>query len=211
MNILEGIVMGLLLSLIIGPVFFALVQSSIVNGFKYAVAMASGILVSDSIYVVVTYSGVSALSNSPNAVTWLGYFGGLFLIGFGIATFIKKGVKRSNTRGLPLGKPKLSIGFAKGFSLNGINPFVLLFWASIAGLVQLKENYSTPDVYGYYLGILLTSFVVDILKAYGAHKIKRYITERLMMYLNRGVAVLLIAFGVRLIKYAFDSQNLISQ
>lgn len=205
MNILEGIGMGLLLSLIVGPVFFALIQNSISNGFKYAVAMALGILVSDSIYVVLSYSGVSAIARSSQMETWLGYAGGAFMIGFGIVSFIKKGLKRPNTAGVTLAKAKKRIGFLKGFSLNGINPFVLLFWASIAGLVQLKDDYTTADVWGYYLGILITVFIVDVAKAYGANKIKRYITAKLMMYLNRGVALILVAFGIRLIIFAINN------
>ena len=206
MNTLEGIVMGLLLSLIIGPVFFALIQNSITNGFKYAVAMAGGVISSDAVYVVLSYSGVSALAGYPNIEIWLGYFGGAFLIGFGVISFFKKGMERPNTGGLAFNQPRKRIGFLKGFSLNGINPFVLLFWASIAGLVQLKDEYTTLDIWGYYLGILVTVFFIDVAKAYGAHKIKRFITPKLMMYLNRGVAIVLIGFGIRLLKFAFDSQ-----
>jgi threonine/homoserine/homoserine lactone efflux protein len=207
MNVLEGIGMGLLLSLIIGPVFFALIQNSITKGFKYAVAMATGVILSDAVYVFISYFGVSALARSPNIEIWLGYLGGAFLIGFGIVSFFKKGMKRPNSGGLATDQPRKRIGFLKGFSLNGINPFVLLFWASIAGLVQLRDDYTTLDIWGYYLGILITVFSIDVAKAYGAHKIKRFITARLMMYLNRGVAIVLIGFGIRLIKFAMESQG----
>lgn len=197
--------MGLLLSLIIGPVFFALIQNSITKGFKYAVAMASGVILSDALYVVISYFGVSLLARSPNIEIWLGYFGGAFLIGFGIMSFFKKGMNRPNSGGIVFNQPRKRIGFLKGFSLNGINPFVLLFWASIAGLVKLREDFTTLDIWGYYLGILITVFTIDVIKAYGAQKIKRFITARLMMYLNRGVAIILIGFGIRLLKFAMES------
>jgi len=207
MNVLEGIGMGLLLSLIIGPVFFALIQNSITKGFKYAVAMAAGVILSDAIYVFISYFGVSALSRFPNIEIWLGYLGGAFLIGFGIVSFFKKGMVRPNSGGLAFSPPRKRIGFLKGFSLNGINPFVLLFWASIAGLVQLRDDFTSLDIWGYYLGILVTVFSIDVAKAYGAQKIKRFITARLMMYLNRGVAIVLIGFGIRLLKFALESQG----
>lgn len=205
MNVLEGIGMGLLLSLIIGPVFFALIQNSILKGFKYAVAMAAGVIFSDALYVVISYFGVSALARSPNIEIWLGYLGGAFLIGFGIVSFFKKGMERPNSGGIAINEPKKRFGFLKGFSLNGINPFVLLFWGSIAGLVQLRDDFTTLDIWGYYLGILITVFCIDVAKAYGAQKIKRFITARLMMYLNRGVAIVLIGFGIRLLKFAMES------
>ncbi|WP_143960380.1 LysE family translocator [Litoribacter populi] len=206
MNVIEGIGMGLVLSLIIGPVFFALIQNSMEKGFKYAVAMAAGILVSDSLYVLLTYFGVSMITNNPMVEMILGFVGGGFLIAFGVLTFMKKGVDRPNTGGFPKtqNRPMKRKGFAKGFSLNGINPFVLLFWTSIAGLVRLKDNFGTVDIVGYYLGILLTVFLVDILKAYSANKLRTFITPKVMQILNRVVAVVLFGFGIRLIVFAAE-------
>ncbi|MBS9522869.1 LysE family translocator [Litoribacter ruber] len=207
MNVIEGIGMGLVLSLIIGPVFFALIQSSIEKGFRYAVAMAAGILLSDSLYVLLTYFGVSLITNNPMVEMVLGFVGGGFLVAFGVLTFMKKGMGRPNTGGFPKSKkrPMKRKGFAKGFSLNGVNPFVLLFWTSIAGLVHLKDGFGALDVVGYYLGILLTVFLIDVLKAYSATKLRTFITPKIMQLLNKVVAVALVGFGIRLIVFAAEA------
>jgi threonine/homoserine/homoserine lactone efflux protein len=206
---LEGIGMGVVLSLIIGPVFFALIQNSIENGFRHSIFMALGILLSDSIYVLISYFGVSFLAGNPYFNVILGYLGGSILIGFGVFSFVKKGMDRPSTGGVVSGKPKRRTGFFKGLGLNGVNPFVLLFWVSVAGLVNLKENYGSWDKAVYYVAVLVTVFAIDLLKAYLAETLSKYITASLMLKLNRTVAVLLVIFGIRLIGYAIVQHKLI--
>jgi len=205
LSLLEGIGMGLVLSMIVGPVFFALIQHSIEYGFKHAMFMAMGILFSDTVYVLISHFGVSYMVNNPTVKLSLGYAGGAIMIGFGIVSFVKKGIQRPNSGGIPMQElPRKRKGFFKGLSLNGVNPFVLLFWISVAGLVQVKKNYTDSDVFLYYAGVLTTVFSIDLLKVYIAKQLRKYITPKLMMNINRVVAVVLVIFGVRLLKFAIE-------
>lgn len=203
--LLEGLSMGLLLSVIVGPVFFTLITNSLQHGFRYAMVLALGILVSDSLYVALTYFGISFLADATMFELVLGYVGGAILMGFGISSLLKKEVSRPNTGGIELPQSKRRTAFAKGFSINGINPFVLLFWISIASLVNLKEDWTGSQVLLYYLGILLTVFSVDLLKAFVAKQLSRFITPSLMWYLNKGVGLVMIFFGIRMIWLTYFS------
>lgn len=200
----EGVYMGLLLSAMIGPVFFTLIQNSLESGFKYAMVLALGILSSDFLYVIVTYFGISFLAKFPNFEWYLAIFGGVILVGFGISNFWKKVAERPSTGGIPFRKLKKRKAFFKGFSINGINPFVLLFWISIAGLVTIKNDFDKVDIISYYFGILATVFCFDLLKAFIAKKLKRLITPKIMWILNRVVGVLLVFYGFRLFWHAFN-------
>jgi threonine/homoserine/homoserine lactone efflux protein len=204
----EGISMGLVLSAMIGPVFFALIQNSLEHGFRYAAVLALGILLSDLIYVVVTYFSISLLAQYPFFEIGLGYAGGAVLIGFGISTILKKNKNRPNSGGIPLPKSKKRTGFMKGFGINGVNPFVLLFWISIAGLVNLKSEYRRIDIWLYYAGILLTVFSIDLLKAFVAKQLSGFVTPKLMSKLNILVGLVLIFFGSKLVKFAWEKQVL---
>lgn len=204
--LIEGISMGLLLSVMIGPVFFTLIQNSIENGFRHTVVLALGILSSDLIYVVITFFGVSLLAQNPLFEVILGYVGGAVLIGFGISAYFKKNTGRISSGGLTIPKAKKTTGFLKGFGINGINPFVMLFWISIAGLVNLKNDFKKADIVLYYFGILFTVFSIDLLKAYIAKQLKSFVTPRLMKKLNIAVAIVLVIFGLRLIKFAWERQ-----
>ncbi|EAZ79070.2 LysE family translocator [Algoriphagus machipongonensis] len=197
--LIEGLSMGLLLSALVGPVFFTLIQSSLEHGFRYAATLALGILSSDSFYVLLTYFGVSYLSGATYFQEVLGYSGGLILIGFGISSLVKKNPVRPNTGGILIPQVKKRSAFIKGFSINGINPFVLLFWISIASIVQMKKSFDQGDVMVYYLGILGTVFCIDLIKAYVAKQLSHLVTPKMMNGLNKVVGTIMIGFGVRML------------
>ncbi|WP_075352359.1 LysE family translocator [Algoriphagus marinus] len=195
----EGFSVGLLLSALIGPVFFALIQASLTNGFRYAATLATGILASDLIYVLITFFGIKFIAGFESFQTYLGYGGGLILIGFGISSILKKKVNRPNSGGIDLPRAKKRTAFAKGFGINGINPFVMLFWISIASVVQLKESFTQRDFLLYYVGILGTVFLIDLLKAFIAKQLAPLVTDRVLFWLNKAVGVLMIGYGIRMI------------
>jgi len=200
--LLEGVSMGLLLSAMIGPVFFTLIQSSLENGFRYATMVALGILTSDTLYVLLTFFGIKFLAEATYFEAILGYVGGAILIGFGVSYLVKRQTDKPDASLEEGRKAKKSSAFLKGFSINGINPFVLLFWISIASLVHLKESYEAMDVWLYYTGILVTVFSIDLTKAYIAKKLSQFVTPRFMFWLNKAVGVAMIGFGFRLIWFA---------
>ncbi len=191
--------MGLVLSAMIGPVFFSLVQGSLQHGFRYSAALAFGVLVSDSLYVVATYFGLQIFSETDFFEMILGCLGGLILIGFGIKSLLKRSVDRISTGGITLPKAKKRSAFAKGFGINGVNPFVMLFWISIVGIVEQKESFQSIDIALYYVGILLTVFAIDLLKALVAKQMARWVTPRVMWVLNKLVGLIIIGFGLRMI------------
>lgn len=197
--ILDGITMGFLLSLMVGPVFFMLITTSMENGFRFAAVLALGILVSDLVYVLITYFGVNFLAQYPLIEKALGYVGGCILIGFGISFWRKKVIDRPNSGGLMTEKIKKRTAFAKGFGVNGVNPFVMLFWISIASLVSSKNDWDSGDRFFYYFGLLLTVFGIDLGKAFVAGKLAHLMTPRLRGFLNKGVGILICYFWVKMI------------
>lgn len=201
--LLEGVSMGLLLSAMIGPVFFTLIQSSLEKGFRYASMVALGILSSDTLYVLLTFFGIKFLATAAYFESVLGYVGGAILIGFGVSYLTKKQLAKpeSNLEGVQ--RTRKRSAFLKGFSINGINPFVLLFWISIASLVHVKESFDSADVWLYYSATLLTVFSIDLIKAYIAKKLSQFVTPKFMFWLNKAVGVAMIGFGIRLIWFAF--------
>jgi threonine/homoserine/homoserine lactone efflux protein len=195
----EGISMGLLLSAIVGPVFFTLIQNSMEHGFRYSAMLAFGILLSDTIYVILTFFGTKFLADTTYFEMVLGYVGGTILVGFGISSLLRKQMSRPNTGGFEITIQRKRTAFAKGFGVNGVNPFVLLFWISIASLVSLKTDWSGGQILNYYSGILITVFAIDLLKAFTAKQLSHLMTPRLMWLLKKFVGLVMIFFGFRMI------------
>lgn len=195
--------MGLLLSLMVGPVFFTMITASMEQGFRIATILALGVFVSDLIYVIITYFGVNLLTQYPLIEQALGYLGGSVLIGLGISFWRKKVLNRPNSGGIPFPKSKKRTAFIKGFGINGINPFVMLFWISIASMINLKSEWNESAHFFYYFGLLFTVFVIDLGKAYVAGKLAHLMTPKLRGILNKGVGVLICYFGVKMIWTTF--------
>lgn len=206
----NGLLFGVLLALLIGPVFFALIQTSIEKGFAAGAGMATGIALSDALYVGIASIGVASLAENKDFQVWLGFAGGSIMLLFGLFTFWKKVAPLQDLPG-EAGSGTLIKQLVKGFMLNGINPFVLLFWVGIASMVNLNYNYSLPEEIVFFSAIVATVFLLDLVKSYVANKLRNILSFRFMIWMNRVVGIALILFSFRLFYFALDSINVLTQ
>jgi threonine/homoserine/homoserine lactone efflux protein len=200
-TLLSGIATGLLIAILPGPVFFSLLKTSLNQGFRNGLFVAIGIALSDILYIIVTQKGLSALMGEAYVTALMGYAGGGLLIIVGISAFVLK--VSDQTRDLGRGKGYFR-SFSRGFLINLINPFVLLFWISTVSLVSLGDGYTDAERFSYFTTAVATIFLSDLLKAYTAMRLSRWITPKMLMYINKVSGVALIVFGLRLIYFAFS-------
>lgn len=206
----NGFLFGLLLALLIGPVFFALIQTSIEKGFAAGTSMAVGIALSDSLYVFIASLGVSALTASKDFQVWLGFAGGTIMLLFGLVNCFKKAVAPKDRKEVEE-KGGLHKQFVKGFMLNGVNPFVLLFWIGIASMLKLNYSYSLTQEVTFFSAIILTVFLLDLVKSFVAYKLRRLLSQRFMLWMNRIVGIALLLFSFRLFYFAFEALALLPE
>lgn len=199
--VLNGLLYGLLLCVLIGPVFFALIQNAIEKGFYSGVFMAMGIAISDAFYITITYLGISQLTSNERFNQWLGGVGGLILVGFGVF-YLFKPVPTKGLKQLHQESTKWFQQILKGFLLNGVNPFVLFFWIGIVSNVSL--DYTTQEAITFFIILVSTVFIVDVIKSYFAVKLSEIVTPRFMRIMNRVVGIALILFSLRLFNYVFQ-------
>ena len=86
--------------------------------------------------------------------------------------------------------------------MNGVNPFVLFFWIGIVSNVSL--DYTTNEAITFFIILVGTVFIVDVLKSYFAVKLSEIVTPRFMKIMNRAVGVALILFSLRLFNFVFE-------
>lgn len=201
--LLEGIKVGLILSFMIGPIFFALVQTSVDEGFRAGMMVAVGIWVSDTSYVLGVYFGVSLLANVVNTQTFtltLGIAGSILLTIFGLATLltIPKGLLTNTLPEYKRSSSYLSL-FIKGFLINTINPFTVFFWTSLMGSVVIKDGFNGTQAFVFFAGVLGTIVVTDLLKVFLAKRIRYSLRPVHLLWLRRISGAALIAFGVVLL------------
>ncbi len=198
--IINGFLFGLLLCVLIGPVFFALIQNAIEKGFWSGFFMAVGIAVSDSIYIVVTYLGISQLVDNPAFNMWLGGIGGGIMLVFGVV-YLLKPVPQKGLKQLHQQDTNCFQQIMKGFLLNGINPFVLFFWLGIISKVTLDFEYSDNEAVIFFVVLIATVFLADVTKSHFATKLSEIVTPRFIKIMNRVVGIALILFSMRLFNF----------
>lgn len=200
---LNGVKFGLVLAFLIGPVFFAIIQTSIEKGFWKGVIVALGVSASDILCVLISYFGLAQLITEPRFRIQLAYVGGIILLGFGLYYLLIKGRKKLATgREMDTNKPHYRY-FLKGFVINGFSPSVLMFWIGTLSLVSIDFGYTRgSEFFIFFVALLCTVLITDIVKAYLAGKLGRLITPGVLRFLNLGLGLVLFGFGLRLIFYA---------
>jgi threonine/homoserine/homoserine lactone efflux protein len=205
--LLSGIASGLLLAVLIGPVFFALLQTSIERGFRSGVLLAVGVSLSDAVCAALCFLGYSQLNITESFHESLAIFGGLILIGFGISTLLKKPALHAQTDIRAGGRPGTYRYVFKGFALNSINPSVLLFWAAMVTLASVQHGYHGTQIGVFLCSIILTVLSTDVAKAYVATRLRSYLSLTLMAWMNRSVGVAMVGFGIKLFMTGFSMES----
>lgn len=194
--LISGLLLGLLLAVLAGPVFFLIMNVSLHKGFTYAAYIASGVLLSDVIFIFIAYFGSNFILLLSENRFWAGIGSAILLAGFGIALVVKKTDIPGEAITLQDKLTAPYIYILKGFMINAMNPTVLFFWIGVAGSVSVKEEYTVQHLLVFYSTILITIFGTDLLKAYIAHRIKKFMTARVLVFLNRLCGITLIGFAI---------------
>lgn len=207
--IVSGLTLGFVLSLLVGPVFFLLIDTSIKKGFKRAVWLATGVLLSDAFYIVITYFSSTAMGLMNNYQLEIGWAGGILLIAFGIVTILKKPHIKSSELDLAEHGSSLWKEVLKGFIMNFLNPFVLIFWLGVSGSVSAGKSFTYMHTVIFFIAVLSTVFLTDVLKAWTASKLRAFLKPNLLIWVNRVSGTGLFLFGVRMIyKMVFSAEEL---
>ena len=194
--IVEGILFGLTLTILLGPIFIVLIQSSLENGSRAGLIAASGIWFSDIVIVVLSLKFVQNISpyvQSKGFVLWVGLIGGAVLIGVGIVTLFKKAV--INFKGEPMGKSGIFSYWIKGFMVNTVNPFTFIFWLSTITTFVAKRQLNNLESSLFVGSIIFTIIVTDSIKVFLAKVIRKRITTEKLTLINKIAGSALIIFG----------------
>jgi threonine/homoserine/homoserine lactone efflux protein len=192
----SGISFGLLLAIMLGPVFFTLLQTSLHEGFRAGTHLALGVMLSDAAVIAACYFFASLLKTMDSHHKIMSIVGGVLMIGFGVFNFFHK----IKLKEVDDDKKTVHTQFIlKGFLLNLLNPAVFFFWLGVVGLIKSREEYK-PIHEAIFLGATITTvFSTDLLKSYVANRIKNILKPNVMVWINRAIGVVLVGFGVSML------------
>jgi len=200
--ILNGIVSGVVLAFLIGPVFFAIIQTSIERGFWSGFFVAAGASLSDILYITVVYLGLTQFIEAENFSQYLAYGGGIVLLLFGLYYLFIKSKRLTNFDPEKVHTRSWFRLLSKGFIINGLSPMVLFFWIATVSVATTQFGYTTKnEVIVFFASIVATVFSTDVLKAKLADKLRLMITPKVIRIMNFVLGILLILFAGRLILF----------
>ena len=204
--LLWAILISLFLTAIVnmGPSFIVLIQTSLHRGFRSAAWFVTGIILNDALIVslcILTSVQVVMHSSREAALACIG--AGVIILLFGIFTFRRKVKDREEMiakRSKELmkdqdKKPAWFVFLGKGFVFNILNPFVWLFWFSAVAIVAGNmggKKLSTVVFFGIILG---ATYFFELLKAWGAAKLKKFLNAERTELINKIAGVMLVLIG----------------
>jgi threonine/homoserine/homoserine lactone efflux protein len=199
-DILTGIPLGIFLSFLIGPVFFVLLETSAVKGFRAAFVFDLGVVFADIVFIAVAYFSSYRLIQSIKNDPAIFIFGGILMLTYGLISFIKlkKIAKNGDDEEIEvelIKKNYLNL-FIKGFLLNFINVGVLLFWFLILITIGPKLQLDSSRMLTFFSTVILTYLVVDTGKILLAKQLKHKLTPGNIIKIKKVISILLIIFGL---------------
>ncbi len=204
-EIKEAVFIGFFLSFMIGPVFFMLIQTSILKGARAAIAFDLGVILGDIVFILIAYFGSKSLLEQIKDDPRLFFVGGLILLVYGLISYLDKSQKRAVTDETLVLKEKTNYPrlFLKGFFLNFINIGVLAFWLGMIVIVGSNLEMNPVRIVNYFTVIIVSYFITDIGKIVLAKQLKKHLTPGVTYRVKRIMGILLMIFGVVLMLKGF--------
>lgn len=215
-DILLGIPLGILLCFMIGPVFFVLLETAAIKGFRAALVFDAGVVIADLVFIAIAYFSSYRLINNIKDEPALFIFGGLIMVTYGVISFVKqkKAIKKLDLKDqIELIKKNYFQLLVKGFLLNFINVGVLGFWLLIFITFGPQLELKTSRLAVFFASVIATYLVVDIIKILLAKRLKSKMTPSNILKIKQVTSVLLIIFGVTIMLQGWfpSDQKLVKQ
>lgn len=191
-----GLFTGLILSSMLGTVFFCLVQNSIINGFKSGAFVATGVIISDITLILIGHFSANLFPHGGRTEMIVRICGAVFLLVMGISNL------RTHKKILfPKADNKNPLVLAsKGFMLNALNPGNYLSWLAVAATLNNVLHFDNGERWLFYTGALAGIFGMEMLISFAANWLKRFISDKFLHRLDMVLGIVFIVFALLLLK-----------
>jgi threonine/homoserine/homoserine lactone efflux protein len=199
LNVISGIPIGFLMSFALGPVFFSLINYSLIRGFWSSFAIATGVILADVLLIVAVFSGVQLFmpSDDDHVKFYVTLVGGLMLIGMGVSNFLKKSIDNGDKTENKVNKVLLLV--LNGFFLNILNPANFFAWLMLSANISQSGNFSFQGQLAVYIGCLIGIYATEIAISYFASLLKKHLNTYRMKMINYTTGAIFIACGLYLL------------
>lgn len=195
-----GLLLGMFMAISVGPTLFAVLRYSVNHSYKAGLVFVLGVSVSDIVFVTVANMATPWLEWLHQYERTMKYgFSGLLILLGAYGLFKKYKPVRPSARVLNISSSLYVKILLSGFFMNTFNPALILQWIAVATAMARETAMYRIVFFSSCLGLVLG---IDILKVFLADIIRRRLTLRRTMYLNRISALFIFGFGVAILALA---------
>lgn len=196
-SVVGGLLLGLFMAISVGPTLFAVIRYSMNHSWKSGVAFVIGVSVSDIMFVTLANMAAPFLERLHRYEKILAYGGGGILMAVGLAGLLSKYKPRRPSQKLTVvGNGHYFRIFGSGFLINSINPGVIINWLTAVTIIAQHDRLYR---FAFFTSCLALVLGIDFLKVLLADSIRKRLTLRITMYLNKISAGILLGFGIIII------------
>lgn len=204
--LIEGIGFGLVLAILLGPIFMVLTESSLVKGKLAGISVAAGVWISDILFIFTAYFFISQLNHfiqNDTFQTWSAIIGGLIICIFGIVSIFKKLNYSEEELHPKINFKTFSAFFAKGFLVNTVNPFTFIFWITTLTSNVVGRSLNGQESFIFLSAIFFTIVATDLLKVLLAAYFRRKLSNNFLSIFSKIAGIGLLCFGFYLLYTGF--------
>jgi threonine/homoserine/homoserine lactone efflux protein len=202
--IVKGLLLGLILSISLGPVIFAILKQSITNGRRAGYIFVAGVSTSDIALLLIAniFTSIFLLVLDHKAFIAMAGAGFLLLLGLYTLFFKKIKIEYDEKGEEKVFRKRDYLGiYISGFLMNTLNPSVFIFWfAWTAAIGASAAETNNPVQYKFLVFATCLVFLLlsDLIKVALASRLRPSLTEKNLIWINRLSAIIILVFSAAL-------------
>ena len=202
--IAKGFVLGIMLSIMVGPVIFSIIRQSLSHGHKAGFFFIAGVSASDITLVLICNLFSALFDSVMTHEKIIGVCGSIFLIVLGLFYFFFKKSVITEDNKMPVKvfrRGELAGIFFSGYFMNVLNPAIFLLWFGVSATI-LADSQQAVHPIQYRIIVfamcLIVVFLMDSAKVLLAGKIRQKLTPHNIHIVNRIAGIIFVLFGIGL-------------
>ena len=202
--IFKGLLLGLILSISLGPVIFAILKQSITNGRRAGYIFVAGVSTSDIGLLLIAniFTSIFLLVLDHKAFIAMAGAGFLLLLGLYTLFFKKIKIEYDEKGEDKVFRKRDYLGiYISGFLMNTLNPSVFIFWfAWTAAIGASAAETNNPVQYKFLVFATCLVFLLlsDFIKVALASRLRPSLTEKNLIWIKRLSAIIILVFSAAL-------------
>jgi threonine/homoserine/homoserine lactone efflux protein len=202
--IIKGLLLGLILSISLGPVIFAILKQSITNGRRAGYIFVAGVSTSDIGLLLIAniFTSIFLLVLDHKAFIAMAGAGFLLLLGLYTLFFKKIKIEYDEKGEEKVFRKRDYLGiYISGFLMNTLNPSVFIFWfAWTAAIGASAAETNNPVQYKFLVFATCLVFLLlsDLIKVALASRLRPSLTQKNLIWINRLSAIIILVFSAAL-------------